>query len=107
MQGSDCIRLRVNSGEICATLLSFAFRESAHHGWMLAQCGNKATMASLNQDVIARIPIVVPSRPVLREFQDFATDVLKQIAIITKQNAKLTRARDLLLPRLMSGELAA
>ena len=106
MQGSDCIRLRVQSNEVSTILLSFALREPAHHDWMLTQCGNKATMASLNQDVVARIPLLIPSKTVLREFQAVARDVLDQIAILAKQNQKLRAARDLLLPRLMSGEIA-
>ena len=106
MQGSDCIRLRAQSNEVSTILLSFAFREPTHHDWMLTQCGNKATMASLNQDVVARIPLLIPSKSVLREFQSVARDVLDQIAILAKQNQKLCAARDLLLPRLMSGEIA-
>lgn len=106
MQGSDCIRLRAQSDDVCTILLSFGFREPAHHDWMLTQCGNKATMASLNQDVVARIPLLVPSMSILREFQLIVGDVLDQIANLSKQNQKLRAARDLLLPRLMSGEIA-
>jgi hypothetical protein len=48
--------------------------------WMLGQCGNKATMASLNHDVISRIPLLVPAKPILTEFRSFASDCLTQIA---------------------------
>ena len=105
IQGSDCIRIRALSDGLCMFLLSFAFRESSHREWMLIQCGNKATMASLNQEVIGRIPVILPPKNLLREFQSFATDVLRQIAVLSRQNLKLRAARDLLLPRLMSGEL--
>jgi len=60
MQGSDCIRLRVLTDAIHPPFLSFALRLPSHKQWMLTQCSNKATMASLNQDVIGRIPINLP-----------------------------------------------
>nr|AAU82148.1 conserved hypothetical protein [uncultured archaeon GZfos11A10] len=60
MQGSDCIRLRVLTDAIHPAFLSFALRLPSHKQWMLTQCSNKATMASLNQDVIGRIPINLP-----------------------------------------------
>jgi type I restriction enzyme S subunit len=42
----------------------------------------------------------------LRSFDEFALDVFAQIKNLASQNQKLRAARDLLLPRLMSGELA-
>jgi type I restriction enzyme S subunit len=105
MQGSDCIRLRVVADDVCPVFLSFAFREEAHKEWMLTQCGNKATMASLNQDVIGRIATLIPSAALMKQFQDFAANVLHQITNLAQQTQKLRTARDLLLPRLMSGEI--
>ena len=72
---------------------------------MLGQCGNKATMASLNQDVISRIPIIVPSHEVLMLFDDFASEIFIQIAVLNRQVEKASLARDILLPRLMNGEV--
>lgn len=60
MQGSDCIRLRVLSDDVLPDFLSFAMRIATHKEWMITQCSNKATMASLNQDVISRIPVRIP-----------------------------------------------
>ena len=60
MQGSDCIRLRIKTDEINPQFLSYALRLPTHKQWMITQCSNKATMASLNHDVISRIPIFLP-----------------------------------------------
>jgi type I restriction enzyme S subunit len=60
MQGSDCIRLRFLTDQIRTRFVSYAFLRKEHQQWMLAQSGNKATMASLNQDIIRRIPLVIP-----------------------------------------------
>jgi type I restriction enzyme, S subunit len=106
MQGSDCIRLRALSNDVRPLFLSFAFREPAHKEWMLVHCSNKATMASLNQEVIGRIPLLAPSCPLLEEFCEFSSHVVAQIANLQRQSEKAMEARDLLLPRLMSGEIA-
>jgi type I restriction enzyme S subunit len=106
MQGSDCIRLRALTDAVCPLFLSFGFREEHHKEWMLTQCSNKATMASLNQEVIARIPVRVPNARLMREFRDFASESLRQCDILQRQSQKAAEARDLLLPRLMSGEIA-
>ena len=60
VQGSDCIRLRFHSDEISSAFISYTFLRPEHQQWMLTQSGNKATMASLNQDVIRRIGISLP-----------------------------------------------
>jgi len=62
MQGSDCIRLRLHKSTLNPRFLSYALLRSSHKAWMLTQCSNKATMASLNQDVISRIPLMLPDR---------------------------------------------
>lgn len=61
IQGSDCIRLRFHSKDISPQFISYAFLRPEHQQWMLTQAGNKATMASLNQDVIRRIQVSLPS----------------------------------------------
>ncbi|WP_035678245.1 restriction endonuclease subunit S, partial [Bradyrhizobium liaoningense] len=62
VQGSDCIRLRLTAQDINPRFVSYAFLRSYHKEWMLGQCGNKATMASLNQDVIRRIELPFPRK---------------------------------------------
>jgi type I restriction enzyme S subunit len=49
--------------------------------------------------------IVIPSLELLKEYEEFAYNLIKQVRIIKKQNQKLIEARDILLPRLMNGEI--
>ena len=67
MQGSDCIRLRFLTPEIEPRFVSYCFLSPSHQQWILTQSSNKATMASLNQDIIKRIPIRIPSPHTQRE----------------------------------------
>jgi type I restriction enzyme S subunit len=53
----------------------------------------------------ARALLLVPPEVHVRAFEEFASPVLNQIKNLHTQNQKLKTARDLLLPRLMSGEL--
>jgi type I restriction enzyme S subunit len=64
MQGSDCIRVRFGSEEVVPRFISYHLLTDAHQQWILAQAGNKATMASLNHDIIKRISLCLPARPV-------------------------------------------
>jgi type I restriction enzyme S subunit len=46
------------------------------------------------------------SNPLIKQFDEFAKDIYNQINTIIALNEDLTKARDLLLPKLMSGEIA-
>jgi type I restriction enzyme S subunit len=105
MQGSDCLRLRSLSPEVSPYLLSHAFREKRHQEWMFNQCSHGATMPSLNQDVICRIPCLIPT-PLLRDsFSEMASLIARRVAILRMHSEKLKQSRDLLLPKLISGQL--
>ena len=51
------------------------------------------------------IKIIVPSDKMLEAFDKVATPILEQIQQLQRQSILLSRQRDLLLPRLMSGKL--
>lgn len=84
LQGSDCIRLRLSTDAVNPRFVSYAFLRSFHKQWMLVQSGNKATMASLNQDVIKRILLPLPKRSV----QDNIVDVLSSYDDLIENNRR-------------------
>lgn len=61
----------------------------------------------LSPAAIGETPIMLPSKSLLDQFELFAEPIYQQVANLTQQNQKLRTARDLLLPKLMSGELIA
>lgn len=98
IQGSDCIRLRLASEQIVPRFVSYAFRRKQHQGWMLAQSGNKATMASLNHDVIKRIPLRFPDRVAqeaiisgLSAYDDLIENNLRRITLLEEAARLLFR----------------
>ena len=50
--------------------------------------------------------VVVPSKPLVSEFMRFASDIIQQVRCLKRSTLQLKAARDLLLPRLMNGEVA-
>jgi len=59
-QGSDCLRVRVRSSALNPRFLSYTLLTESHKQWMMNQCSHGATMASLNQAIICRIPLRLP-----------------------------------------------
>jgi type I restriction enzyme S subunit len=53
------------------------------------------------------MPVIYPPRSLRDQFSEIAHSHYRQIDVLESMNAKLRAARDLLLPRLMSGEIAA
>lgn len=66
-QGSDCLRLRIRSPLIEPRFLSYYLLTDFHKKWIINQCSHGATMASLNQEIISRIPIRLPPLNIQRK----------------------------------------
>ena len=69
-QGSDCLRLRFASRRIEPLFASYYFLTSEHQRWMMNQCSHGATMASLNQGILERIELPLPSLSTQRRIAD-------------------------------------
>ncbi|OYQ65537.1 hypothetical protein B9G53_07020 [Pseudanabaena sp. SR411] len=52
------------------------------------------------------LSILTPPLPILEYFDDLAQSILKQRSLLHYENIKLQQARDLLLPKLMSGAIS-
>ena len=98
VQGSDCIRLRLSKDRINPRFASYAFLRPYHKEWMLRQCGNKATMASLNQDVIRRIVFPFPQLEeqrdivsILSAYDDLIENNRRRIALLEEAARLLYR----------------
>lgn len=71
----------------------------------LLNIGFGAAQQNLSQTLIKNIRIILPSKDIINCFEQKINGLYKQIEILQRQSALLTRQRDLLLPRLMSGKL--
>ncbi len=66
---------------------------------------DKDAVPGIDRKVLHKFPVIVPPESLREQFSSFASYVYKQIFTLENASVKLENARDLLLPRLMSGEV--
>ena len=71
----------------------------------LKQYNGGVSVPSLDRKAVHRVEILVPSKKLITIFDEFASPMFVQVENLATQNEKLRTARDLLLPRLMSGQI--
>ena len=71
----------------------------------LEQYNGGAAVPTLNRNDVHRVEVLCPTPTLLLLFEDYDKDAVQQIDLLKKMIAKLANARDLLLPRLMNGEI--
>ncbi len=67
---------------------------------------NDAAVPGLNRDFAYSRPYLEPAHRIAALFEETVTPIYEQLFKLKAYNDKLKQARDLLLPRLMSGEIA-
>jgi type I restriction enzyme S subunit len=100
---SHVYRLRAKRG-ISQDYLYFYLSSDAVLGWMRMH-GRGAAIPSLARDDLRRLPFVVPDADILQSFDAFVKPLVSQILALARQIQNLRQTRDLLLPRLLSGQV--
>lgn len=75
-------------------------------GMNLRQFNGGASVPTLDRNVVHAANITLPPKLLISLFDEQAATLFAQIKLLLQQNQKLGGARDLLLPRLMNGEIA-
>ena len=91
--------------DVPATYLYCATTTDAFVGYLENHARGAAYPAVVAKD-FERAEVVVPSNRLLADFNEIVEPTFSQTHTLRQQNQKLRAARDLLLPRLMSGEIA-
>lgn len=68
--------------------------------------GGGATMDNVNKTKFSVFPVVIPDNKTLASFNDAVKASFLQIETLTRYNESLSRIHNLLLPRLINGEIA-
>lgn len=71
----------------------------------LKQFNSGAAVPTLNRNDVHSVRVVIPSRELQCRFQLNAGAMLEQAEVLQRQTANLRRTRNLLLPRLLSGQI--
>jgi len=69
------------------------------------QTSQGTKMPRADWKVLIKYPVVIPPPPILTRFDEFMRDVVNQIRNMIFRNRNLHHTRDLLLPKLISGEV--
>jgi len=85
------VHVAINSDERKRQLLSYAQKGS--------------TREALTKEMVSNFEITLPSDSLMQQFGEIAGDAFRQRENLAQQNQKLRTARDLLLPRLICGEI--
>ncbi len=98
IQGSDCLRLRIESRRVFPPFVSFYFDTKGHKDWMDALCSFGATMTSLNQDIVSRITLPFPSyeaqkkiAATLSAYDELMENNRRRIALLEKLGEEIYR----------------
>jgi type I restriction enzyme, S subunit len=102
--GTGCLRIRANPCEISPRFL-FDTLGSPDTAGIIANRAKGATMPNLNSTLVKSVPVLVPDRLLQDLYVEQIEPIAELIEVLSEQNTKAKAARDLLLPRLMNGEL--
>lgn len=88
----------IDSGN-CSFFLYYALQQ-------MTFISTDVAVPGLNRDFAHSRLMLVAEKKILRLFEDTVSPLHQQMELLKRQNASLAKARDLLLPKLMSGEVA-
>lgn len=71
----------------------------------LASMNAGSAVPSMTTDILNAMEVVIPSRNALSQFENTVSPMYMTMQENKKQNLKLAELRDVLLPKLMSGEI--
>jgi type I restriction enzyme S subunit len=102
--GTGCLRIRPDPESINPRFLFDALGSPETAG-TIANRAKGSTMLNLNSSVLKSVPVLVAPTRLQDLYSDQVEPMAHLVELLSEQSQKLRAARDLLLPRLMSGEI--
>ena len=84
---------------------SYAFLYLKENRTKIFSLGMGAAQQNISQQVIKQFDIYKPTDQVMERFNEIVNPMLKTIKVLQNKNLNLRQTRDLLLPKLISGEI--
>lgn len=103
--GTGCLRIRPDPMKISPRFL-FETLGSPQTAGFIANQAKGSTMPNLSAGALKKVPILCPPSKLQSLFVEAVDSQFELIETLSEQNQRLAQARDLLLPRLMNGEIA-
>jgi len=102
--GSYLIRLKIKSKKIRPYFLYYYLKSPLYQNFILG-ASTGTTRRSISAKFITDWEVVIPPKEKLNRFEEVISKIRKKINFNLLENQKLSALRDLLLPKLMSGEI--
>jgi type I restriction enzyme S subunit len=106
----NAVPTAVNQG--CITLRNSEFFSPLYLvNWVLSNMqeiknrAGGATFAEISRKAFKEIPFIIPTTEILNAFSELASPIVEQLESLTRENEALAAIINLLLPRLISGEI--
>ncbi|MCZ7385394.1 MAG: restriction endonuclease subunit S [Candidatus Methanoperedens sp.] len=100
---SYLVRLRINP-EYSNRYIGLIVESSAYKTFIKTNLGG-AAQPQANAQILTSIPILLPPKSIQISFDKIIAEIIDQREMLQIKNATLRRTRDLLLPKLISGEV--
>lgn len=101
---SYLIRLKIKSDLISPYYLYYFLLSGQYQGYVTG-ASTGTTRKSASAEVVVGTSIVIPSKEILNRFEDTVSSLRALLSILVETNNVLCQMRDLILPKLTSGEL--
>lgn len=95
-------RIRTKKFHQCILWAMFSDKEFQHSLFLLA---DGAAQPNMSGKQIENIEIIAPTLALINKFSEHADPLLSQSLVLQNKQSVLSRSRDLLLPKLISGEI--
>lgn len=103
--GTGCLRLRPDTDVVAPRYLFMALGTPGTEGAIRSRATG-ATMPNLSAGVMADVPVLLPAAVVQSSFVSLVEPMVDLLMNLEAANEELAASRDLLLPRLISGQLS-
>lgn len=101
---SYLIRLKIKSSLISTYYLFYYLISDAYQGYITG-ASTGTTRKSASAGVITDVNIIIPSEFIRNKFEEAITPLRRMLNNLIERNSNLRKTRDLLLPKLISGEV--
>ena len=101
---SYLVRLRIVDDRISSYYLFYSLNDDKYQGFITG-ASTGSTRKSASAKLLVDYNLLIPRKEIIDSFDKQIVPLRNKINILLQQNQKLAQARDLLLPRLMSGKI--
>jgi len=95
----------LRSRELCSEMVYFLARSERFRNIAIKSMSGATGRQRVRTESLQELTMAKPDKSVLRQFQNYVAPMFKSILALSNKNVNLRAQRDILLPKLISGEI--